>query len=53
MGEGPAKAMMFCHFDTVWNEDDLPLVREGNRLAGPGVYDMKYGIVSAIWIELT
>lgn len=50
VGEGPAKAMMFCHFDTVWNEDDLPLVREGNRLAGPGVYDMKYGIVSAIWI---
>jgi glutamate carboxypeptidase len=29
--------------------DDLPLVRDGNRLAGPGAYDMKYGIVAGIW----
>jgi glutamate carboxypeptidase len=40
---------MIGHFDTVWNIDDLPLTREGNKLSGPGVYDMKYGIVGGIW----
>lgn len=50
IGQGEGKALLMCHFDTVWNENDLPLVRDGNRLAGPGVYDMKYGIVAAIWI---
>jgi len=49
IGVGEAKALMIGHYDTVWNIDDLPLKREGNRLAGPGVYDMKYGIVAAIW----
>ena len=49
IGEGRPVALMMGHYDTVWNVDDLPLKREGNRLAGPGVYDMKYGIVAAIW----
>ena len=49
VGEGEKKALMIGHFDTVWNVDDLPLKREGNRLSGPGVYDMKYGIVAGIW----
>ena len=49
VGEGPRKALMIGHFDTVWNIDDLPLIREGNKLSGPGVYDMKYGIVAGIW----
>lgn len=49
VGEGRPKALMIGHYDTVWNIDDLPLKREGNKLSGPGVYDMKYGIVAAIW----
>lgn len=49
IGEGRPKALMLGHYDTVWNIDDLPLVREGNKLSGPGVYDMKYGIVAGIW----
>ena len=49
IGEGRPKALMIGHYDTVWNIDDLPLIRDGNKLSGPGVYDMKYGIVAGIW----
>lgn len=49
IGEGRPKALMLGHYDTVWNIDDLPLIRDGNKLSGPGVYDMKYGIVAGIW----
>ena len=49
IGEGRPKALMLGHYDTVWNIDDLPLIRQGNKLSGPGVYDMKYGIVGGIW----
>lgn len=49
IGQGRPLALMLGHYDTVWNIDDLPLVREGNKLSGPGVYDMKYGIVAGIW----
>jgi len=49
VGEGRPKALMIGHYDTVWNIDDLPLKREGNKISGPGVYDMKYGLVAAIW----
>ena len=49
VGQGRGKAILLGHFDTVWNVDDLPVYREGDRLAGPGVYDMKYGIVAGIW----
>lgn len=49
IGEGRPKALMIGHYDTVWNIADLPLKREGNKLSGPGVYDMKYGIVGGIW----
>jgi len=49
IGEGRPAALMLGHYDTVWNIDDLPLKREENKLAGPGVYDMKYGIVAGIW----
>lgn len=50
IGEGRPKALMLGHYDTVWNIDDLPLKRDGNKLSGPGVYDMKYGIVAGIWV---
>ncbi len=49
VGEGKRRALLVGHYDTVWNVGTLPLSRDGNRLAGPGVYDMKYGDISAIW----
>lgn len=49
IGSGRPKAILIGHYDTVWDVDALPLVREGNKISGPGVFDMKYGIISGIW----
>lgn len=49
VGEGPMRVLIIGHYDTVWNPGTLALRREGNALYGPGVYDMKFGDVAAIW----
>ncbi|NNM06777.1 MAG: M20 family peptidase, partial [Gemmatimonadetes bacterium] len=39
--------LLLGHCDTVWKLgtlDTMPLVREGDRLKGPGVFDMKGGL---------
>ncbi len=49
-GEGRT-ALLLGHYDTVWPAGTLermPLRREGGRLYGPGVLDMKGGIVIAL-----
>jgi glutamate carboxypeptidase len=46
-GSGRRQILMLGHFDTVWPIGQLsrmPLKREGGRLYGPGVFDMKAGI---------
>jgi glutamate carboxypeptidase len=46
-GTGPRQILLLGHFDTVWPSGQLrtmPLKREGGRLHGPGVFDMKAGI---------
>ena len=46
-GHGPRQLLLLGHFDTVWPIGQLtkmPLRREGGRLHGPGVFDMKAGI---------
>ena len=46
-GSGPRQILLLGHFDTVWPVGQLermPLKREGGRLHGPGVFDMKAGI---------
>lgn len=49
MGEGEEQILLLCHYDTVWDEGRLPLRQEGDRLYGPGVLDMKSGLVACIW----
>lgn len=47
--------MSLCHYDTVWPEGTLeqwPLLRDGDVLSGPGVLDMKIGIVQTVWMLL-
>ena len=47
-GSGPARVLVLTHFDTVWPVGQLramPLVERDGRLYGPGVYDMKGGLV--------
>ncbi|MBE3596700.1 MAG: M20 family metallopeptidase [Hydrogenibacillus sp.] len=48
-GDGGPKLLVLAHYDTVWEPGALSLREEGDRLYGPGTYDMKGGIVMAIW----
>jgi glutamate carboxypeptidase len=51
-GAGPERVLLLGHYDTVWEAGtltDWPF-RENNGVAsGPGVFDMKAGLVQAIW----
>lgn len=44
--------LLLGHVDTVWPEGTLaamPVSREGDRLSGPGVYDMKGGLAQMVF----
>ncbi|MEO7156260.1 MAG: M20 family metallopeptidase [Vicinamibacterales bacterium] len=46
-GSGHRQVLLLGHFDTVWplgQLQQMPLKREGGKLYGPGVFDMKAGI---------
>lgn len=41
-----------CHYDTVWAKGTLaewPVTLTDGRLTGPGIFDMKAGLVQAVW----
>lgn len=43
--------LLLGHCDTVWSVgtlETMPLVREGDRLRGPGVFDMKAGLTQMV-----
>ncbi|MGE6415241.1 M20 family metallopeptidase [Planococcus kocurii] len=43
------RVLFLSHFDTVWEVGVLPIVEDGNDIYGPGVFDMKAGLLSSIW----
>ncbi|HUQ87663.1 MAG TPA: M20 family metallopeptidase [Vicinamibacterales bacterium] len=46
-GAGSRQILLLGHFDTVWplgQLERMPLKRDGGKLYGPGVFDMKAGI---------
>jgi len=48
----PSRVLLLGHFDTVWplgTLQRLPFTDSGGRLTGPGVFDMKAGIVQAFF----
>ncbi|WP_221621604.1 M20 family metallopeptidase [Rhodococcus sp. KBW08] len=41
-----------CHYDTVWPKGTLaswPISITGDKLSGPGAFDMKAGLVQLVW----
>lgn len=49
VGQGDEQILVSGHFDTVWNFDDLELIEDNDIIYGPGVIDMKTGIVQVLW----
>ncbi len=51
-GRGERPVVLLCHYDTVWPLGTLaqrPFRIDGDRITGPGVFDMKAGLVQAVW----
>lgn len=51
-GAGAAPVLLLGHYDTVWPRGTLAdwrFERAGDRITGPGVFDMKAGLVQAVW----
>ncbi|PAZ12469.1 peptidase M20 [Streptomyces sp. SA15] len=52
-GTSPATVLVLCHYDTVWPAGTLAewpfRVAEDGRVSGPGVFDMKCGLMQAVW----
>lgn len=49
---GTPRVLLLGHLDTVWPRGTLetfPLERSGDRISGPGVFDMKTGIVQGLY----
>lgn len=56
VGEGPSPILVLCHHDTVWAAgtlERLPFRIDGDRVTGPGCYDMKAGIVQTAFAIAT
>lgn len=49
LGGQTPQSTIIGHFDTVWDKGELTLREEEGRLYGPGILDMKAGLVQAIW----
>ncbi|WP_369789798.1 M20 family metallopeptidase [Rouxiella sp. WC2420] len=49
VGNGPQLTSILGHFDTVWDIDEIPMIEKDGKLYGPGVLDMKAGLVQSIW----
>ena len=46
------KVLLLGHFDTVWPAgtlDEMPFSIKNDTIRGPGVFDMKSGIIQAVW----
>ncbi len=54
-GTGTGTVVLLAHYDTVWplgTLGELPFTVDGDVIRGPGVFDMKAGLVQAVWAVL-
>ncbi|UTR09878.1 M20 family metallopeptidase [Evansella sp. LMS18] len=49
IGKGSKKILILGHFDTVWEKGQLPIRIKDEKFYGPGVLDMKAGIIQSMW----
>ncbi|MCL2497569.1 MAG: M20 family metallopeptidase [Symbiobacteriaceae bacterium] len=49
VGNGARNMLLVGHYDTVWDVGAKDTSHEGDIIKGPGVFDMKFGIISSIW----
>ena len=55
-GAGGRPLTVLAHYDTVWSAGTLegwPVRVDGDVITGPGVFDMKAGLVQAVWAVRT
>ncbi len=55
-GQGEEQVLVLCHMDTVWGAGETakrPFKVENGKAYGPGAYDMKGGIVEALYAVKT
>ena len=51
-GSGDRPLTLLAHYDTVWSAgtlDGWPVRVDDDRISGPGVFDMKAGLVQVVW----
>ena len=49
VGSGKRRVLLMGHYDTVWDVGSKPISCENGIVRGPGCFDMKCGLISAIW----
>lgn len=51
-GCGSHRVLVLCHYDTVWDKGTIgswPFQVTGETARGPGVFDMKAGLIQLVW----
>jgi glutamate carboxypeptidase len=48
-GNGNEQILITSHFDTVWDANRLSYKKTNDKIYGPGVLDMKGGIIQSLW----
>jgi len=49
VGNADRQILIIGHFDTVWDTGRLSYRVEGENAFGPGIFDMKGGLIQAMW----
>ncbi len=48
-GTQAEQILLVGHYDTIWEADQIPLRETDDEIYGPGIFDMKAGVIAHIW----